>query len=237
MSLKNLSVNKIPKAIKKKLSLNKISKLYKLFERSFDIKSNFIVGVSGGPDSLALAFLSKIYSLKYGLNPKYIIVDHKLRKESTLEAKKVKKILQNFSIKSEILTWKGKKPKSNIQSIARKKRYEILFKKCKESKIDFLILGHHIDDTFENFFIRMVRGSGLKGLVSLEKKTLIQKINIVRPLLEFKKEDLIFISKNVFNFFVNDPSNNDIKYTRTRIRNLISQLESDGLDKKIIFNN
>ena len=104
MSLKNLSVNKIPKFLKIKLLNKRINKLYRLFEANFDIKNNFAVAVSGGPDSLALAFFTKVYSEKYGLNVKYFIVDHKLRNESTHEALKVKKTLGNISIKSEILT-------------------------------------------------------------------------------------------------------------------------------------
>ena len=64
MSLKNLSVNKIPKLIKEKLLNKRIVKLYRLFEKSFRIKNDFIVAISGGPDSLALAFLTKIYSIK-----------------------------------------------------------------------------------------------------------------------------------------------------------------------------
>ena len=51
MSLKNLSVNKIPKSLKEKLNNKKIIKLYHLFEKSFEIKNDFIVAVSGGPDS------------------------------------------------------------------------------------------------------------------------------------------------------------------------------------------
>ena len=109
MSLKNLSVNKIPKTLSKNLSNKKIWKLYKEFEKNFDIKESFAVAVSGGPDSLALAFLTKIFSIKYKLKTKYFIVDHKLRKESTKEALKVKKILKNLSINSEILTWRKKK--------------------------------------------------------------------------------------------------------------------------------
>ena len=63
MSLKNLSV-KIPKLLKNKLNNKKISQIYNKFERSINIDENFIVAVSGGPDSLALAFLAKIYSIK-----------------------------------------------------------------------------------------------------------------------------------------------------------------------------
>ena len=65
MSLKNLSVKiKIPKVLKNKLNNKKISQIYKKFAKSISINENFIVAVSGGPDSLALAFLSKIYSIK-----------------------------------------------------------------------------------------------------------------------------------------------------------------------------
>ena len=93
MSLKNLSVrNKIPNQYKVKLSNRRVNQIYKKFENLFNIDSNFIVAVSGGADSLALAFLTKLFALKNNLNPKYYIVDHKLRKESTREAFKVKKI-------------------------------------------------------------------------------------------------------------------------------------------------
>jgi len=163
MSLKNLNVIKT-RNLASKLSNNRIKNLFEKFEKNFGIKNDFAVAVSGGPDSLALTFLTKIYALKYNLNCKYFIVDHRLRKESTQEAKRVKKILKNFGIKLEILTWKGKKPLSNIQSLARKKRYELLFLKCKSLKISNLIIGHHLNDLIENFFIRMIRGSGLKVL-------------------------------------------------------------------------
>ena len=235
MSLKNLNANKIPRVLKKKLLNKKINRLFNFFEKEFKIQDKFIVAVSGGPDSLALAFLTKIYSIKNNINSKCIIVDHKLRKESTIEAEQVKKCLSNFGINSEILTWNGKKPSKNIQSLARKKRYELLSMKCKKLRIKNIILGHHLDDVFENFFIRILRGSGLKGLTSLEKKTELNKINLIRPLLDFKKEDLIYISNFVFNFFVKDPSNEDTKFTRIRVRKLINEFQINGFGKDKLF--
>ena len=232
MSLKNLSATiKIPKLLKSKLNNKRINRIYKEFEKSLSVNENFVVGVSGGPDSLALAFLAKIYSINRKLSPKFFIVDHKLRSNSSNEAKKVKKILRRFYISSEILTWKGKKPTKNIQSSARTKRYELLFRKCDKFKIKNILLGHHQDDLFENFFIRMLRGSGLKGLISLDKKTKIDNKFLLRPLLDLKKEDLIFLSKKVFNFYVKDPSNNDKKYQRIKIRKLIHELQKNGLSK------
>ena len=233
MSLKNLSVRKkIPEIYRTKLLNQKVNKIFKKFEKLFKIDTNFIVAVSGGADSLALAFLTKVYALKKNLNPRYFIVDHKLRKESTYEAYKVKKILKSLKINSQVLTWKGKKPVSNIQSLARSKRYELLFLKCKKLKISNLVLGHHIDDVIENFFLRMARGSGLKGLVSLGTNTQIENINLIRPLIEFDKRDLIFLSKFIFNFYVDDPTNDDIKFNRIKIRNLIKRFEDFNLDKK-----
>ncbi len=89
-----------------------------------------------------------------------------------------------------------------------------------------------MDDLLENFFLRMARGSGLKGLVSLGEKTEIQNINLIRPLVKFDKKDLLFLSKFVFNFYVDDPSNYNPKFNRIKIRNFIEQLKSIGFDKK-----
>ena len=233
MSLKNLSVKiKTPKLLKSKLSNKKVAQIYQEFENTLNIDQSFAVAVSGGSDSLALAFLSKIYSIKKNIVSKYFIVDHKLRLDSTKEAKLVKEKLKKFSIDAQILTWKGKKPSSNIQSLARKKRYELLIAKCNKFKISNILLGHHEDDLFENFFIRILRGSGLKGLISLDKVSKVANKNLIRPLLHNKKEDLIFIAKHVFDFYVQDPSNKDEKFKRIQIRGLINELEKKGLDKK-----
>ena len=169
MSPKNLNVSKkTHKFILDKLKDKRTFQIYKKFETSLNINQNFLVAVSGGPDSLALSFLSKIYSIKKSLSVKYFIVDHKLRENSTSEAKSVKKNLKNFLINLDILTWRGVKPKKNIQAIARDKRYELLIDKAKKLKLKNILLGHHLDDLFENFFIRILRGSGLNGLISLD---------------------------------------------------------------------
>ena len=233
MSPKNLSVKtKNLKHLKNLLKNKKVAQIYKKFERSIDIDENFAVAVSGGPDSLALAFLAKIYSIKKKIVSKFFIVDHKLRLESTREANHVRKVLKDFTIDAEILTWKGKKPSKNIQALARKKRYEILFKRCDKSKIKNILLGHHEDDLLENFFIRLLRGSGLKGLISLDKKNKIDNKILLRPLINQKKEDLVFLSKYIFNFFVEDPSNKDEKFKRIKVRALIEELKKNGLNKK-----
>ena len=235
MNQKNLSVrNKTHKKILSNLNNKKISKTFKEFSNSLNIEENLAVAVSGGPDSLALAFLVKCYSLKNKIKVKYFIVDHKLRKESLLEAKTIKDMLKKIDIDCKILPWNGKKPSKNIQAIARDKRYSLLVKECKKNDIRYLLLGHHVNDLLENFLIRLVRGSGLNGLISFNKNTKYkdQKLAILRPLLDIEKKDLIYVTKNIFNFFIKDPSNINKEFKRTRIRNLLQSLEKEGLDKK-----
>ncbi|MDB0053806.1 tRNA lysidine(34) synthetase TilS [Candidatus Pelagibacter sp.] len=236
MNQKNLNVSKkIHKFLKNKLKNKRIFQIYKKFERDLIIDNDFIVAVSGGPDSLALSFLAKIYSIKNSLDIKYFIVDHKLRKNSTREAKNVQKHLKKFSIKLNILTWNGHKPKKNIQSIARDKRYELLINEAKKYKIKDILIGHHLDDLLENFFIRILRGSGLNGLVSLGRETQIDNINLIRPLIDVDKNDLVYTSNYVFGSYVEDPSNKNDKFKRVKIRNLLNQLSLEGLDKKKFF--
>jgi len=235
MNLKNLSVkNKNHKKIISHLNDKKIFEIFQEFSNSLNTKESLAVAVSGGPDSLALAFLTKCYSLRNRVKVKYFTIDHKLRKQSSSEAKTVKDILKKINIDCKILPWNGKKPLKNIQATARNKRYSLLANECKKNDITYLLLGHHINDLFENFLIRLVRGSGLNGLISFNKKTKYkdQKLNIARPLLDVEKKDLVYVAKKVFNFFIKDPSNVNEDFKRTRIRNLLQLLEKEGLDKK-----
>jgi tRNA(Ile)-lysidine synthase len=236
MSPKNLNVSKkTHKFLLNKLKDKRILQIYKKFENDLVINKDFVVAVSGGPDSLALSFLTKIFSIKKFLNVKYFIVDHKLRKESTSEAKYVQKLLKNYSINLNILTWNGVKPKKNIQSVARDKRYELIINRAKKYKIKNILLGHHLDDLFENFFIRILRGSGLNGLISLDKEIQKNEVNLIRPLINVDKKDLIYISNNIFGSYIKDPSNEDDKYKRVKVRNFLTQLSLEGLDRNKFF--
>ena len=236
MSPKNLNVSKkTHKFLLNKLKDKRILQIYKKFESNLVVNKDFVVAVSGGSDSLALSFLAKIFSIKKLLNVKYFTVDHKLRKESTSEARYVQKLLKNYSINLNILTWNGVKPKKNIQSVARDKRYELIINRAKKYKIKNVLLGHHLDDLFENFFIRILRGSGLNGLISLDKEIQKNEINLIRPLINVDKKDLIYISNNIFGSYIKDPSNEDDKYKRVKVRNFLTQLSSEGLDRNKFF--
>ena len=235
MKKKSLNAKKkTHNSILKNLTNKKILKIYKEFKNSLNINNSFAVAVSGGPDSLSLAFLGKCFSLINNVNVKFYTVDHKLRKNSSFEARLVVLKLKKFDINCKILTWRGNKPLTNIQALARDKRYSLLTKECKKNKINYLLLGHHIDDLYENFLIRLFRGSGLKGLTSLGKTSEYKNngIKILRPLINVEKSELIYLSNKVFNFFIKDPSNLNENFKRIRIRNLMNNFKKEGLDKK-----
>jgi len=199
-------------------------------------RKNFALAVSGGADSLCLAYFSKIYSSEFNNKAHVLIVDHKLRKESSYEALKVKQILSKKNIYSRILKWKGEIPKKNIQKNARDMRYALLSNYCIKNKVKYLITAHHGDDQIENFFIRLLRGSGLSGLSSMSEKVKYNKnLKIIRPFLKFEKKDLKYVTLNYFKTYIKDPSNKNEKFLRVRIRRYRKNMEKEGLDAKKII--
>ncbi len=227
----------------KKNSINFKDSKTQLFYDNFkstiikDIKyKSFAIAVSGGADSLCLAYFSKKYAIEFGNKIHILIVDHKLRKESAREALKVKKILKSKKISSKILKWDGKIPKSNIQKNARDIRYSLLSNYCFKKKIKYLVTAHHSDDQIENFFIRLLRGSGLTGLSSMSLKTKYNnRLKIVRPFLKLNKANLKHVTLSYFKTYINDPSNKDEKFLRIRIRKYRKDMEKEGLDTKKIL--
>ena len=216
MKKRNLIARKKAKKNKSLFKDIKILNFYTKFKRTIykDINSkSFALAVSGGSDSLCLAYFSKIYSSEFGNKIHVLIVDHKLREESYDEALKVKAILKSRKISSKILSWKGKVPKRNIQKNARDIRYSLISNYCLKKNVKYLITAHHGDDQIENFFIRLLRGSGLTGLSSMSLETKYSKhLKIIRPFLNLNKKDLKYVTLNYFKTYIKDPSNQDQKY-------------------------
>jgi len=236
MKRRNLSAKKkIYNFYLDKLKNPRIKKIYLEFEKNIENYnlSKFSVAVSGGADSMALSFLAKCHSIKKNIDYLYFTVDHKIRPTSTKEAIQTKRKLKKFGIICEILTWKNNKNFSNLQAKARENRYELIFQKSLKHKVNLILTAHQKNDLYENFFIRLLRGSGLNGLISFKgNKTKIKKnfnIYVIRPLLNISKQDLLYITRNTFNFNIEDPSNENDNFLRIKIRKLINQLKHYGL--------
>ena len=239
MKRKNLIARKKVKKSKFLIKDKKILDFYQTFKSTiykYIKNKDFALAVSGGSDSLCLAYFSKIYSSEFGNKIYVLIVDHGLRKESAQEALKVKKILRKKSIQSKILSWKGLVPKSNIQKKARDIRYSLISTYCLKQGIKHLVTAHHGDDQIENFFIRLIRGSGLSGLSSMEVNAKYSnKLKIIRPFLNLEKSELKYATLNFFKTYIKDPSNKNEKFLRIRVRKYRKNMEKEGLDTKKII--
>tara|TARA_B100000123_G_scaffold267581_1_gene241120 strand:+ start:479 stop:1501 length:1023 start_codon:yes stop_codon:yes gene_type:complete len=228
MSKKNSSV------ILKKAFLNN----QELYSSLLDFKiilekirnKNFLIAVSGGPDSLALTALAKACSYEKKYNFKFALVNHNIRANSSKEAISVKKLLSKHGIPLVIL--KNKKLiNKNIQGSAREVRYNLLKEYCRKKKLKNIITAHNLEDQVETFLIRLSRGSGLQGLSSMRQINKIDKnIHLIRPLLNYKKIQLIKITKTIFGKFFKDPTNKNKKYLRSRVRELKKPLENSGIN-------
>jgi tRNA(Ile)-lysidine synthase len=233
MSKKNSSVN-LKNGFR---DYKNLSNIFANFKNNLDSlnKKSYVVGVSGGPDSLALVALTQSYKYYKKTKFHYLLVDHNIRKNSDQEAKKVKNLLKKKKIILKILVNK-KKITRNIQAEARIARYGIISDYCKKNKIRTFLTAHNLEDQVETFFIRLSRGSGLRGLSSMKQLSKFDKrVNLFRPLLDVKKSYLIQISKKVFGEYLQDPSNKSDKFLRTKIRNLKKPLEDSGIKYEQIF--
>ena len=188
---------------------------------------NFVIGLSGGVDSMALLYLIKRFldqnkSMKINVFP--IIIDHNLRVESSSEAENVKSISEGIGFKTTIKKIEKQKPNGNIQNWARENRRELLFESCSDLRAN-LILAHHLDDQAETLYMRLSKNSGLDGLSGMKTITFWNGIFILRPFLTFSKEEIVrYAQKNNINFF-EDPSNSLLKYERVRVRQKLIQIK------------
>ncbi|MDB9761352.1 tRNA lysidine(34) synthetase TilS [Alphaproteobacteria bacterium] len=196
------------------------------------IGKNIAIAISGGADSLALAVVSNKFKHKYNYKLIAFTVDHQLRKESAKEAKQVKYLMNTLEIDHHTLVWAKEKPSTKIQESARIARYDLLCEACNKYKCDSILLGHHADDQVETFIIRLEANSGLDGLSCMQEKTKLftsyGQLNLIRPLLNLKKQMLIKICNKNNIAWIEDPSNLNIKYSRAKIRKLL--INSDLFD-------
>ena len=191
-------------------------------------KNRFVLGLSGGLDSMALLHLLKNFinenkELKIDLIP--VIVDHNLRGESKNESKEVKKISESLGFKTKIRKITELKPSGNIQNWARIQRRNILFHNCVELSCN-LILAQHFDDQVETLFMRLVKETALDGLTGMSTISTWNGISILRPLLSYKKKQIKDYVKSKEIKYFEDPSNINFKFERVKTRYFLDSLKN-----------
>ncbi|KAG0572708.1 hypothetical protein KC19_VG119200 [Ceratodon purpureus] len=210
------------------------------------------IAVSGGPDSMALCLLAKQWwqgfrdSGVYAEKPTGIVVDHGLRPESAAEALQVQRWVSNLGMDCHILKceWLNGRPDSgHLQEAARNARYSLMEQTCWKHDVSTLLTGHHADDQAELFLMRLARKSGIIGLAGMafvshfysRRPTSMSQtyVLLVRPLLQFSKQDLYTVCKNAGQQWVEDPSNSSRIFARNRIRQVLADPLYDDARREI----
>lgn len=176
------------------------------------------VGVSGGPDSLALAILADRWARARGGGICALTVDHRLRPESGAEIRQLAGWLSARAIRHEVLVWDEEKPATGIQEAARAGRYRLLAGWCREHGCLHLLTAHHRDDQAETHLIRREAGSGADGLAGMSAVRELDCCRILRPLLGVPKARLAATLDLEGQPFIADPSNRDPAFARGRLR-------------------
>ena len=203
--------------------------------RTSSTRLKLAVACSGGADSLLLTLLTKVWLAKHYPNSGEIhavIIDHAIRSESGEQAQNTKKFLQNHHISSEIVKVSVAIPAQNLQHWARVWRYRCLQKYCVENDIMFLLVGHNEDDFYESFWLNLKRGSGIFGLSAIAAGQYLTDIKIIRPLLNIESAHIRKMMQAAQYPYIEDASNQSLKFTRVQIRKVGTILDGLGFSQK-----
>ena len=181
------------------------------------------IAVSGGPDSLALLLLAA--AARPGLI-EAATVDHGLRPEGRAEAVMVAEVSEGLGVPHSILTarW-SEHPETAIQERARSERYRLLGYWAEERGLNALATAHHADDQAETLLMRLSRGSGVRGLAGIRPRSITpgSHVRLIRPLLGWRRSQLQQICDDAGLAPAADPSNEDDRFERVRIRRALSE--------------
>jgi tRNA(Ile)-lysidine synthase len=184
----------------------------------FERRPGIAVGVSGGPDSMALALLLKAWVEARHGRLLALVVDHRLRAGSTAEAAAVAKALDALGIEAQVLTRSGPLPRSAVQAEARQARYALLEQATAAAGFLHLAVAHHARDQMETVALRRGAGSGPRGLAGMAAIRELDRVRLIRPLLGIAPERLKALLRERGVAWNDDPANRDPRFWRGRFR-------------------
>ena len=186
----------------------------KPFLLQLEAGDSFLVAVSGGADSLALAAALFIEAQPLALNPIAITIDHQLQDNSHLQAERVVQQMKELGY-VQVLTKKVLvNLESGLESGARDARYEALAKSAEETQAQKIFLGHNRDDQAETVLLGLARGSGARSLSGMA----VENGKYIRPLLAITRDEIEQACKEWNLDFWSDPHNFNSDFTRVKVR-------------------
>jgi tRNA(Ile)-lysidine synthase len=196
----------------------------------FEKNPTVAIAVSGGADSMALAVLANRWSKQRRGKIVALTVDHGLRAGSRAEANEAHRRLVGRGIDCQLLVWRGDKPKSGIQAAARDARYRLMAQWCRRHGVLHLLVAHHREDQAETILHRLARASGVDGLAGMAAIHELPDVRLLRPCLSLPRDRLRAVLLKHKIDWAEDPSNEDRGYARVRLRALLPDLASEGMN-------
>lgn len=214
-----------------------------------DFPEDIGLAVSGGGDSMAMLTLAHNWTRGFGVRLWVVTVDHGLRTESRAEAELVARTCAELGHRHSILTWQGWDGQGNLQDAARDARLRLI--DGWRGRLRHVLMAHTAEDQAETFLMRLARGSGVDGLAGMAAARFVRRRGdplrcddpaapprspwpddgfwVLRPLLEMRRDDLRHHLHVLKGDWVDDPSNDDARFDRVRMRQAMDQLETLGL--------
>ena len=189
------------------------------------------LAVSGGSDSTALMHLAKAWADRNAPELKLtaLTVDHGLRPEAAGEAKTAGEWAVRLGLSHHILTWEGPKPETGLQARAREARYSLMADWCRTHGAGLLVTGHTLDDQAETVLMRLERSLSPGSLAGIAQAGEWGGVPLLRPLLSISRQALRDYLAAVQQDWIEDPSNEDRRFERVRVRHAMSGLLAHGV--------
>lgn len=188
-----------------------------------------LVALSGGPDSVALLHILHSLKERFDMELGAAHINHLLRGEAADADQEFARRVCNelgveFYLKREDISAYSKRYGIGEEEAGRRVRYGFFDKICKEKGYDKIAVAHNLDDNIETFLFRLMRGTGLEGLSSIP----LRRDNIIRPLMEKKKKEILeYLEEQNYEYCIDETNNKNI-YTRNKIRlDLIPYMEKE----------
>lgn len=183
------------------------------------------VALSGGGDSTALLHLC----LRAGLSVEAVTVDHRLRPESSAEAAAVHAACSALGVRHEVRVWDHGPVTGNLMDAARRARQALIADWAQSRGIGTVALGHTRDDQAETVLMGLARAAGLAGLSGMRPAFDVGSIRFVRPLLIAGRDDLRDWLREAGIGWIDDPTNDNDRFTRIKARKALTALASLGI--------